>query len=249
MLEIKDLSVAYGKKTVLPPLSLALPRGSFTALLGKNGAGKSTLLSAIASLVPYTGKILVGGEDIASLSQNERAKRVSLLPQSLKAPPITVRELVGYGRSPHLSFPYRLDGAERERVEAALEKADMLPLAERLLSTLSGGERARAYIAMTVAQQSPLMLLDEPMASLDLAREGALMRMLSSLAQEGKTVLASMHDPSLALRYADRILILNEDGSRAFFGTREECLAASAIERAFSLSRHTDGDFVFFTHE
>ena len=249
MLNVKDLSVAYGKKTVLPPLSFALPRGSFTALLGKNGAGKSTLLSAIASLVPYTGKILLNGDDLASLSQNERAKRVSLLPQSLKAPPITVRELVGYGRSPHLSFPYRLDGAERERVEAALEKADMLPLAERLLPTLSGGERARAYLAMTAAQEAPLMLLDEPTASLDLSREGALMRTLSSLAREGKTVLASMHDPSLAVRYADRILILAEDGSLAFFGAKEECLAASAIERAFSLSRHTDGRLIFFAHE
>ncbi len=246
MLEIKRLSVFYGKKRVLSELSLAFPSGSFTAILGKNGTGKSTLLSAVAGLASYTGDIRLDGDSLSALSLRERACRVAFLPQHLTAPPLLVRELVSYGRNPHLSFPYRLGKSDLEQVEYALLRADAASLAERPLDTLSGGERTRAYLAMIFAQSTSVLLLDEPASAMDIAREGALFRMLAEEARGGKTVLASMHSLASALRFADRILILDENGECAFFGTREECLADAAIEKAFGVVRYTDGDIVFF---
>lgn len=249
MLEIKNLTVTRGKNKIINNLSFFASKGSFTAVLGKNGMGKSTLLSAIASLLPYEGEIYAENSLISRLSPRQRAKKLAFLPQLSPTPSITVRELAAYGRTPHLSFPYRLTREDEEKTDQALALAGVMHFANRSLDSLSGGERQRAFLAMTLAQDTPLLLLDEPTSYMDVCAEGAFFSLLRELTiREGKTVLSAMHDLSAAVRYAERILIV-ENGSAAFFGTVEECLAAHAIERHFGVRRHTDGNMHFFVSE
>ncbi len=247
MLEVRNITVSHAEKTVLEKTSFVAERGSFTAVLGKNGAGKSTLLEALASLLPYEGEALWDRKPLGMLSVRERAKTMAFLPQMLRTPPFTVRELVSCGRSPYLSFAHRMNAEDVSAVEKALALTDTVSFADRLVSTLSGGERQRAFLAMALAQNAPILLLDEPTSYMDIAAESAFLALLSSLSKkENKTVLAVMHDLSFALRYADRILIL-ECGKTAFFGTKEECLASRAIENVFGVRRYSDGDIHFFT--
>ncbi len=246
MLEIKDLTVQRGKKTVLENLSFRVEQGSFTAVLGKNGAGKSTLLSAIASLLPHSGEIFFESTPLKTFSAKERAKRISFLPQMLESPPFTVEELVLCGRNPYLSFPYHPSAEDRETVEKILALTDTAMFRDRLVSTLSGGERQRAFLAMALAQGAPVLLLDEPTSYMDIAAETAFFSLLRSLSQkENKTVLAAMHNLANAVRYAEHILIL-DGGEAVFYGSREECLAEGIIERIFGVRRYSDGDMHFF---
>ncbi|WP_072243973.1 Fe(3+) dicitrate ABC transporter ATP-binding protein FecE, partial [Klebsiella pneumoniae] len=209
-LRTENLTVSYGAQTVLDGLSLALPAGKITALLGPNGCGKSTLLNCFSRLLtPDSGEILLDEKPIAGFSARQLARRLALLPQHHLSPEgITVRELVSYGRSPWLSVWGRLSAEDNERVNVAMSQTRTRNLADRRLTQLSGGQRQRAFLAMVLAQDTPLILLDEPTTYLDINHQVELMRLMVELKRQGKTVVTVLHDLNQASRYCDHLVVL-----------------------------------------
>ncbi|WP_163548821.1 Fe(3+) dicitrate ABC transporter ATP-binding protein FecE, partial [Klebsiella pneumoniae] len=209
-LRTENLTVSYGAQTVLDGLSLALPAGKITALLGPNGCGKSTLLNCFSRLLtPDSGEILLDEKPIAGFSARQLARRLALLPQHHLSPEgITVRELVSYGRSPWLSLWGRLSAEDNERVNVAMSQTRTRNLADRRLTQLSGGQRQRAFLAMVLAQDTPLILLDEPTTYLDINHQVELMRLMVELKRQGKTVVTVLHDLNQASRYCDHLVVL-----------------------------------------
>lgn len=249
MLQVRDLSVRLDGKEILKDISFALRPNRLTVLVGRNGSGKSTLLSCVNRQIRFNGTILAGEENLANISPRERAKLVAFLPQQIPAPHITAREMVSFGRNPYLNITGRMTDRDKLTVAEALEAAGAAFLAERYVDTLSGGERQRVALAMILAQDTPLLLLDEPTSHMDLPYEAAFLQKLVDIKTE-KTVLVVLHDLSQAVRYADDILVLDR-GTLVFAGTGEECLAQEVLERTFSLRRFTAWDHsenrVFFT--
>lgn len=234
MLEYKDVSLRLGGAQILDGISFSLRPGRLTALVGRNGSGKSTLLSCLDGM-PYRGTVMLGGEDLRTVPPRRRARMAAILHQDMPAPRLTVRELAAFGREPYLDFTGRLREQDREAVGRALRDAQVSGLAERRVDTLSGGERQRAYLAMVLAQETELLLLDEPGAHLDRAWEASFLELLTRL--EGRTVLLTLHDLDAAVRYAQDILVL-EEGKLIFSGTVEECLQKEILEKTFCLRRY-----------
>lgn len=253
MLEIKNLSVRFGQKPVLDQISFTLRPHRLTALVGRNGSGKSTLFNCVNRQIPYTGTVTLGKRDLALLGPRERARILSVLPQTVPSPHITARELAAFGRNPYLDFTGRLTETDKQAVEAALRDVDAMELAQRYVDTLSGGEKQRILLAMILAQNTPIVLLDEPTAHMDLGYEAAFLELLQKLRQErNKTFLVILHDLTQAVRYADDLLVL--DGGRLVFaGSREECLEEEILEKTFHLRRYTipqgEGERIFFSPE
>ena len=235
MLEYKDVSLRLGGAQILDGISFSLRPGGLTALVGRNGSGKSTLLSCLDGM-PYRGTVMLGGEDLRTVPPRRRARMAAILHQDMPAPRLTVRELAAFGREPYLDFTGRLREQDREVVDRALRDAQVSGLADRRVDTLSGGERQRAYLAMVLAQETELLLLDEPGAHLDRAWEASFLELLTRL--EGRTVLLALHDLDAAVRYARDILVL-EEGKLIFSGTVEECLQKEILEKTFCLRRYT----------
>lgn len=207
------LAVRYGGETVLHGLDLAIADGGFTAIVGANGSGKSSLLKALGRLLrPSGGSVLLDGRAIASYPSVEVARLLGQLPQSASAPDgITVADLVARGRYPHQSFLRQWSHADQAAVRTALDMAGLADLAERPLETLSGGQRQRAWIAMVLAQETPILLLDEPTTFLDIAHQFELLDLLRRLQrQAGRTVVAVLHDLNQACRYADHLIALRQ---------------------------------------
>ncbi len=236
MLELHKVSAGYGSKPVLKEVSFRLRPHRITALVGPNGSGKSTLLSCINQQLPYTGTIRQGERDLALISPRERAKLLSILPQTLPAPHITGREMACFGRNPYLDFTGRLTQQDIRAVEAALQDAGAEDLADRYVDTLSGGEKQRIALAMALAQNTPIALLDEPAAHMDLNHQAAFLEQLKR--QKEKTFLVILHDLTAAVRYADDILVL-DGGELVFAGSREKCLEEEILEKTFGLRRFT----------
>jgi len=213
-LALDALSVTLGGKRVVDTLAANVEEGEWVALIGPNGAGKTTALRAVARLLAYEGRVRMFGSDAAELSRREVARLVALVPQVPLIPgDITVSEYVLLGRTPHLSYFGGERRADHEAADAALEQLDLVPFARRRLDTLSGGERQRATLARALAQDAPLLLLDEPTAALDVGRQQQVLELVDSLRrQHGLTVFSTMHDLTLAGQYADRLLLL--DGGR-----------------------------------
>ena len=235
MLEYKDVSLRLGGAQILDGISFSLRPGGLTALVGRNGSGKSTLLSCLDGM-PYRGTVMLGGEDLRTVPPRRRARMAAILHQDMPAPRLTVRELAAFGREPYLDFTGRLREQDWEAVGRALRDAQVSGLAERRVDTLSGGERQRAYLAMVLAQETELLLLDEPGAHLDRTWEASFLELLTRL--EGRTVLLALHDLDAAVRYARDILVL-EEGKLIFSGTVEECLQKEILEKTFCLRRYT----------
>ena len=211
MITTEALTVTYGRKTILDTLDLRFGTGGITALIGPNGAGKSTLLHALAGLLtPTQGRVTVEGHDMARATALERARAVALLTQSERVTArLTVAELVGFGRWPH--HRGRPGQVDRHHVDRALDLFDLTALAARHLDTLSGGQRQRAFTAMAYAQDTPWILLDEPLSALDPRFARGLMERLHALSRPGpdaRSIVVVMHDLSAAARYADRIVAL-----------------------------------------
>ena len=247
MLELHKVSVRYGKKEVLREVSVAVCPHRLTVLVGRNGSGKSTLVSCVNQQIPYTGRITAGETNLAQLPPRERAKMLAVLPQSMPSPHILVREMVAFGRNPYLDFTGRLTERDRQMVVSALADASAGDLADRYVDTLSGGEMQRVRLAMILAQNTPLVLLDEPTAHMDQTHEGAFLNLLQHLKNEKqKTFLVVLHDLTLAAEYADDLIVL--DGGKVIFsGTREECLEKRILESTFGLKRYTVEDRIFFS--
>lgn len=247
MLEIRNLHARLARRDILRGVDLALTPHTLTAIVGKNGCGKSTLIGCINQTVPYTGEVLFSGRNLALLPPRERASLISVLPQTLHAPHITVRELVAYGRSPYIDLAHHLTPNDQDTIDRALETIGITDLSNAYVDTLSGGERQKAYLAMTLAQDTRLMALDEPTTYMDMAYEQSFLRLLDTLrSRHKKTLLVVMHDLTQAVRHADCIAVM-EDGCIVFCGTTGECLACEILERTFAVRRCTSGEHIFFT--
>ena len=236
-MELRDVSFSYGKAPFIEGLSAVFPHGAVTSIVGPNGCGKSTMIKLIDGLLrPQAGEVLVDGVDTFSLKAKERARRVAVLAQASRPPAMTVEALVACGRYPHQARQGRLSREDREHVERALELAGIERFRNHELRRLSGGERQRAFIAMTLAQDTDLIVLDEPTTYLDIRACHELMQLVRCLnEQQGKTVVMVIHDLDLALRYSDRLLVM-ERGRACCAGTVAEVLDAAAIEHAFGVS-------------
>jgi iron complex transport system ATP-binding protein len=236
----RDLAVGYrnGKNevTLLKDLNLSLAKGKLVALLGQNGAGKSTLLRALTcDEKPLSGTIQVNGRNLAEMSQKERSRIIGLVSTDrIQAGALTVTELVGLGRQPHTGFLGRLDDEDHEIVRQAMEDSGIISKAGEYIASLSDGERQKAMIARALAQQTPIIILDEPTAFLDVASRIETMRLLQTLAHErGKAVLLSSHDISQSLMLADELWLITTD-RQVVTGTTPELVASGAMNRLFT---------------
>lgn len=245
MLHFHNVSVALGRQQILNNIRFSLPPGELSVLVGENGSGKSTLLSCVNQQLRYGGTISLKDADISRLSPKERAKQIGYLPQKLPFPHITTEELVSFGRNPYLDFTGRLTDTDRELISAALIDADAAHLSGRYVDTLSGGEQQRVALAMILAQNTPILLLDEPTSHMDQRHEDGFLAQLSKL-KGSKTILVVLHDMTTAMAYADHMIVLN-DGALVFDGSKEECLQKEIIETTFHLKRYTfeDGKIFF----
>ena len=235
-----DLAVGYrnGKNTVtlLKGLNLTLEKGKLVALLGQNGAGKSTLLRALTcDEQPQQGTIEASGRNLAEMSQKDRSRLIGLVStERIQAGALTVTELVGLGRQPHTGFLGRLDDEDRAIVRQAMEDAGILGKAGEYMASLSDGERQKAMIARALAQQTPIIILDEPTAFLDVASRIETMRLLQTLAHDrGKAVLLSSHDISQSLMLADELWLITTD-RQVLTGTPADLVADGAMDRMFT---------------
>ena len=232
----RNVSVSYRGKSIVKNASFSVEQGHITAIVGRNGMGKTTLLRCLTGEKnDYAGEILLNGENIKKLSYAERSVKLSYLPQELPLPQVTVRELVSFGRTPYTPFSGALSQADREKVEWAIKAVGLETFARTSVNTLSGGERKKAFFAMTLAQDTPLVVLDEPTAHLDAESRFAFLELLERLSREtGKTFLVVMHELPEVLQYARNIVAL-DDGSVCFCGTPEEFLEQGLPQRVFGV--------------
>lgn len=234
----RDLCLAYGDRVVARDLCVTVPDGMFTAIIGANGCGKSTLLRALGRLLrPKHGVVLLDGVDVRDQPARHVARQLGLLPQSAMAPEgITVADLVARGRHPHTTFLQRWSAADETAVDRAMAATDIADLAERVVDHLSGGQRQRVWIAMALAQETELLLLDEPTTFLDLAHQIDLMDLLHDLnRQQGRTLVAVLHDINQACRYAGHLIAM-KDGRIVAEGPPGEIVDAALVREVFGVA-------------
>lgn len=238
-LTARHLRLGYRDRLVVDGLDVDLPDAALTVLIGPNGCGKSTLLRGRAGqLEPTGGHCEVDGRDLRDLAPRERARRIGLLPQAPLVPEgLSVAELVARGRHPHLGLLRRWGADDDAAVDAALDAVDLHPLAGRIAAELSGGQRQRAWIALVLAQGAPHLLLDEPTSFLDLAHAVEVMEVARRTARAGSAVVVVQHDLTLAARYADRLIVM-DDGRLVAQGPPHEVLTAALLQATFGLDAH-----------
>jgi iron complex transport system ATP-binding protein len=236
-LTVENVSVALGGRTVLQDVSFTLPRAGVAALVGPNGAGKTTLLKAISGLLPYAGTVTAADQNIADLAPRARAKQFSYLPQGHAVHwPLPVHDVVALGRFPHGSTdPSRLSDADERAVVDAMAAADVTALADRRVTELSGGERSRVALARVLAVQAPVVLADEPIASLDPRHQIDVMKLLRKTADAGALVIVVTHDLGLAARFADHVLVVSE-GRLVAHGAPDAALTDGLLKDVFRVS-------------
>jgi iron complex transport system ATP-binding protein len=239
VLATQQLEVALSGRPILNGVSLSLPSRQLVALVGPNGAGKTTLLRALAGLVPSTGSIEIGGERLSSLSLRERARRVGYLPQGHQVHwPLPAKDVVALGRYPHgATDPARLSSRDEQAVLRAMQAANVVEFAERPVTELSGGERSRVALARVLAVEAPVILADEPIASLDPRYQIDVMLNLRSAADRGVLVVVVTHDLGLAARFADTVLVLS-DGRLVAQGKPEQALSEQIMADVFRISAY-----------
>ena len=210
-LDMRSLTVELGGRPVVSDLRLRVERGEWVGLIGPNGAGKTTALRAAAGLVGYDGSVVVDGCEVARLSRRDLARRVAVVPQAPAIPAaLTVADYVLLGRTPHIPYLGRESAGDVGAAARAVRRLDLEELSDRALMSLSGGERQRAVLARALAQDAPLLLLDEPTTALDIGRQQSVLELVDCLRHElGLTVVAAMHDLTLAGQYADRLVLLS----------------------------------------
>ncbi len=236
-LSTSAITLAYRDRPIIRDLDIAIAEGAFSVIVGANGSGKSTLLKALARLLkPETGSVLLDGQAITTLPSVEIARRIGLLPQTAEAPEgITVADLVARGRYPHQSFFRQWSRQDETVVAASMQAAGIAELADRAVDTLSGGQRQRAWIAMVLAQETPILLLDEPTTFLDMAHQADLLDLLQQLNTDmGRTVIAVLHDLNQACRYATHIIAMRE-GSVVAEGRPADVVTEEMLEKVFDL--------------
>lgn len=237
-LSASNITVGYEKRTISAELSLDVPESRFTAIIGPNACGKSTLLRALSRLLkPRVGEVLLDGRDIHALPARQVARRLGLLPQSSIAPDgIVVADLVARGRFPHQTLIRQWSAADEAAVVAAMAATGVTDLSGELVDTLSGGQRQRVWVAMVLAQQTPIVLLDEPTTFLDIAHQIDLLELCVRLNREqGTTMVAVLHDLNQAARYADHVVVMKA-GRIVDQGAPRAVVTAELIEDVFGLA-------------
>ena len=235
-LQADTVTLRYDERTISQNLSVSIPDGAFTVIVGPNACGKSTLLRALSRLlVPSDGQVILDGRSLRDIPAREVARRLGLLPQASTAPDgITVADLVARGRYPHQSFLRQWSKADEEAVIAAMAATRVTDLSGRLVDELSGGQRQRVWIAMVLAQQTPILLLDEPTTFLDIAHQIELMDLLADLNAKGRTIVAVLHDLNHACRYATHLIAM-KDGAIVDQGRPTAIITEQLVEAAFGL--------------
>lgn len=235
MIEVRNISKAYGKINVVNDVTTTIEKGKITSFIGPNGAGKSTLLSIISRLIPKnSGEIIIDGKPLEKWNSSELAKKVSILKQSnhinLK---LTIRELVSFGR-----FPYSQGNLNKEDIrliDEAIEYMKLKDIEDKYLDELSGGQRQRAYIAMVIAQNTEYILLDEPLNNLDMKHSVEIMRILKKLVNDlGKTIAIVIHDINFASCYSDKIVAL-KDGSIVEDGNTDDIINKKSLDQIYEM--------------
>lgn len=241
MLSIENISAGYGDELVLHNVSMKAEAGQFVGLIGPNGSGKTTLLRVISGvLAPKAGEVLLRGTGLQKISRRRLAKTIACLSQNLTLDfSFTIRDVTLMGRTPHLPKIGRETRKDFEIAEYAMEIADVLDLADRLITEVSGGERQRALIAMCLAQEPEVLLLDEPTSHLDVGHQLSVLDLIRKLnRQSGMTVIAVFHDLNLAAEYCDKLLVLDHGGSEAF-GPPADVLTSDMILRVYGAKVRT----------
>ncbi|TDO98900.1 ABC transporter ATP-binding protein [Marinomonas balearica] len=237
ILDAQSVTLSYDKHEIAKDLSVSIPKGKFTVIVGPNACGKSTLLRALSRLLPpQKGQILLNGEDIHTLPTKDIAKRLGLLPQTATAPDgIKVTDLVARGRYPHQKWFQPWNQDDQNAVNLALEVTDTTKFASQQVDQLSGGQRQRVWVAMTLAQDTPLLLLDEPTTYLDIAHQIELLDLFKDLnLKNGRTLVAVLHDLNHACRYADNLIAM-KSGRIVATGKPSDIVNESLIEEVFGL--------------
>lgn len=235
MLEVRNLNFGYDGEPVLQNVSLTAQAGEITVIVGPNGCGKTTLLKALMGIhSPDSGQVLLDGENLGVLPPRELARRIACLPQNRQVPEITAGRLVLHGRFPYLSYPRHYRREDLAMARKAMETMGIADLEDRMLDTLSGGQRQKVYIAMALAQDTPVILMDEPTNFLDVAHQMQLIREARFLADAGKTVVLVLHDLSMALKTADNLAVLSR-GQVLAHGSPEAVYASGSLEKAFGV--------------
>lgn len=225
-LELKQLSAGYRHNTIVENITMSIPEGKMTVLVGANGCGKSTLLSTLARLLkPLTGSVLLDGKAIHQLPTKKVSQQLGILPQAPLIPDgLTVYELVSRGRFPWQGFMQQWSEEDEQAVEQALRLTDTLQFAHLPVDSLSGGQRQRCWIAMVLAQQTPTILLDEPTTFLDLRYQVEILELLHTLTREhGRTVVVVLHDLNFALHYGDMLVFLKQGRVEGLIHNAEAC--------------------------
>ena len=236
MIELTGITAGYGSHMVLKELSASFEKGSLTSIVGVNGCGKSTLLKTILGIVPITcGEITIDAVNLSGMSRKVIAQKVAYLSQEKSTPDMTVEQMVLHGRFPYLEYPRRYTSQDREIVRLAMEQVGISAFAGKRLSTLSGGMRQNAYIAMALAQSTDYILLDEPTTFLDIAHQLTLMKTLRTLANSGKGIITVMHDLPMAFAFSDRILLVH-NGQIAACEKPETLCGQGMIEDIFGVT-------------
>ena len=251
MIQLKNVCAGYDGEEVLHNINLQVHPGKVTILVGPNGCGKSTLLKSIVRLNPHSaGEIIVNGENIDSYTSATLAQQVAFLPQSRNVPDIPALRMVLHGRFPYLTYPRRYKEADFAKAREALRWVGMEQHEDTNVNHLSGGNQQKIYIAMALAQDTPIVLMDEPTTYLDISYQMRLMRQARELADHGKAVVLVLHDLVMALKTADYVAVLS-DGNLVTYGTPEEIYEQKVLDKVFGVRVcrvHTENGWQYY-HE
>jgi len=242
-LELRDVAVSYGRRQAVAPLSVQVASGDWLGVIGPNGAGKSSLLRAVVGLLPAEGDVLVEGTSLSGLSDRERAARVAYVAQDPLIPDdMTTFDYVLLGRTPYIGYFGSPTAHDRAVVAGVVDRLQLGPFTDRLLGTMSGGERQRAVLARALAQEAPVLLLDEPTSALDIGHQQQALELIAELRREqAMTVVSAMHDLTLAGTYTDRLVMLRE-GEVVAGGAPADVLTAERLGEVFHVCVTVDVD-------
>ena len=235
MISVSDLHASYEGTEILHGISAEFPEGKISVIIGPNGCGKSTTMRSLVRMVAsMSGEVILNGNSLDDISSRELAQKIAYLPQSRSVPDITVERLVLHGRFPYLSYPRRYRKEDWDKVRQALEWVGLTEMSGRKMESLSGGQRQKAYLAMCIAQDTEVILMDEPTTFLDIRNQFEMLDRSRMLADEGKTVVMILHDFESVLHYADHVILM-ADGRILSAGSAETVLRSQEIVEAFGV--------------